>query len=290
VKQKMLQGQSQRYGGTGGTSFDDVSSSGQPIVGIKAIWIRHGNQVDSVQAKYLLADGSTVVSDRHGGSSGTNTHIEFGDGESIKEIRGKTNNALVDQLTFITENSSGVQKTYGPYGRTGRTPFTVKGEIFAFYGRSGNLLDSIGIYYFLQKSQLWGGNGGSTFDDKLSLPSSPTRINEIWVRHGNQIDSLKASYALADGSTTVSDVHGGTGGSESHVTFEDGEVITEVKGKTGGRLVDQLSFITTTSTGAQKVYGPYGKTGHTHFSLQGEILAFYGRSGNLLDSIGFYHK
>ena len=292
IKRNVLM--SQRIGGSGGLGFDDGILSHSPtIVGIKEIWIRHGNQVDSLQAKYLLADGSTFVAGKHGGNGGTETHLQFADGERITEVRGDSNGVLVDQLTFVTTTSSGAQKVYGPYGRTGITPFSVQGEIIGFYGRSGHLLDSVGFYYQIrvQKSQLRvGGSGGHVFDDNI-LSHSPTivGIKELWIRHGNQIDSLQAKYLRADGSTFVAGKHGGNGGTETHLQFADGEKITEVRGDSNGALVDQLTFVTTTSSGAQKVYGPYGRTGKTPFSLQRQIIGFYGRSGNLLDSVGFYH-
>ena len=284
--------QSQCWGGSGGSAFDDnVPSPNSPIIGIKEIWIRHGDQVDSLKATYMLADGSTLVSSKHGGSGGHETYIEFEAREKIIEVKGMTDGELVDQLTFITKTSSGVQKVYGPYGITGRTPFSVQGEIVAFYGRSEKLLISIGLYYIhnLNQSQCWGGSGGSAFDDNVPSPNSPIiGIKEIWIRHGDQVDSLKATYMLADGSTLVSSKHGGSGGHETYIEFEAREEIIEVKGMTDGELVDQLTFITKTSSGVQKVYGPYGITGHRPFSVQGEIVAFYGRSGIFLDSIGFY--
>ena len=40
-------------------------------------------------------------------------------------------------------------------------------------------------------------------------------------------------------------------------------------------------------------YGPYGKTGQTSFSVEDtdsdEFVAFFGRAGSLLDSIGVYY-
>ena len=63
-------------------------------------------------------------------------------------MSGKTNNTLVDQLTFTSPmKADGSIATYGPYGRTGRTEFAVKGNIVGFFGRAGNLLDALGVFY-----------------------------------------------------------------------------------------------------------------------------------------------
>ena len=129
------------FGGTGGFAFDD--SHEPAIVGIREIWIRHGNQVDAIRALYTLADGSTHLGGQHGGPGGTLSHIVFAEGEMITEVKGMTNDQLVDQLTFITNRS-----TYGPYGRTGRTSFSLQKNIIAFHGRCGDLLDGIGFYYY----------------------------------------------------------------------------------------------------------------------------------------------
>ena len=70
-------------GGRGGRPFDDYSPS---IIGIKALWIRHGDQVDSLQVEYIRKDNSTFIADKHGGTGGRQSHIEFADGEVITEI------------------------------------------------------------------------------------------------------------------------------------------------------------------------------------------------------------
>ena len=50
----------------------------------------------------------------------------------------------------------------------------------------------------------------------------------------------------------------------------------------------ELTFTVTKGNGSTVRYGPYGKTGLIPFSVQGNIISFFGSSGNLLDSIGFY--
>lgn len=139
---------SNRFGGNGGRPFDDNITAYDPaVVGIQAIRIRHGNQVDSIQATYILATGSTFAGGRHGGHGGRETYLQLEAGEEIIEVYGKTNHALVDQISFVTRKADGTVQIYGPFGRTGETSYSVKGQILGFYGRSGNLLDSIGFYH-----------------------------------------------------------------------------------------------------------------------------------------------
>ena len=67
--------------------------------------------------------------------------------ERIVRMEDKSNNVLVDQVTFITMTADGTQRSYGPFGKTSKTPFSVEGYIIGFYGRSGNFLDALGTYY-----------------------------------------------------------------------------------------------------------------------------------------------
>ena len=140
---------SEIHGGTlGGSPWDDGILTHSPtIVGVHGIAIRHGNQVDSIQVTYLLADGSTYTANRHGGWGGTPSNFTLAEDEIIIRVEGKTNNCLVDQVTFISRKANGIENKYGPYGKTGQTPFSIDGKVVGFCGRAGNLLDSLGVYY-----------------------------------------------------------------------------------------------------------------------------------------------
>ena len=98
--------------------------------------------MDSIQAEYSLLGGGTYTGAKHGGPRGSLSEIIFEQGEIIEQMYGKTNTVLVDQVSFDTQ-----LRLYGPYGKTGRTPFSVKGRVVGFFGRSGNFLDSIGAFY-----------------------------------------------------------------------------------------------------------------------------------------------
>ena len=104
------------------------------------------NQVDSIQADYELLGGGMYCGTKHGGPGGILTEIPFESGEVIMKMTGKTNNVLVDQVTFTTIKSDGSQQEYGPYGKTGQTPFEVDRFIYGFFGRSGTKLDALGVF------------------------------------------------------------------------------------------------------------------------------------------------
>ena len=132
------------------------------------------------------------------------------------------------------------------------------------------------------QSTEFGGRGGRAFDDKND---NIVGIIGMRIRSGNQIDSIQVTYRLKDGSIYEAPRHGGTGGSESSFTLADGEVLVRMEGMTNGVLVDMLTFY----SNFNNRYGPYGVTGLVPFSVEGlEIVAFFGRAGNLLDAVGVY--
>jgi hypothetical protein len=78
--------------------------------------------------------------------------IDLGSWDSLREISGTTGPAndegianMVKSLKFVTD-----QGTFGPYGSINGTPFRIpvveNGRIDGFFGRSGVLLDAIGVY------------------------------------------------------------------------------------------------------------------------------------------------
>ena len=283
---------SNTYGGTGGRAWDDVSTHSPAIVGVSSITIRHGNQVDSLQVTYLLADGSTYTAPKHGGRGGSQSSFTLAPDEMIVQVKGKTNNTLVDQLTFVTRNSSRNTTEYGPYGKTGRTQFSVEGYVVGFFGRAGNLLDQLGVYYLppIQKSAQFGGGGGNAFTDPIETNIPPiVGIKQLRFLHGNQVDSIGAEYELLGGGTYNGANHGGSGGRPSTDVLASGEVIERMSGKTNNTLVDQLTFTIRKADGSTTTYGPYGKTGRTEFEVEGRIVGFFGRAGNLLDGLGVFY-
>ena len=286
---------SKQVGGDGGSSWDDEILTHRPqIVGILSMTIRHGDQVDNIQATYLLADNTTYTAPAHGGSGGSASSFTLAQGERIVRIEGKTNNAVLDQITFVSLTLDGSQKKYGPFGKTGENPYAIDGHILGFFGTTGayNLVDSLGVYLLppLQKSNQVGGTGGSPFTDPIETFIPPiVRVSGLKIRHGNQVDAIQATYELLGGMELVAFNHGGTGGSPTIVEFEEGEVIVQMKGKTNNVLVDQVTFVTKKKDGTTATYGPYGITGETPYEVNGKIAGFFGRSGNLLDALGAYY-
>ena len=188
------------FGGSGGGTFDDFATE-SGIVGIQKIYIRAGNQVDGIQVVYRLANGRTWTSGRHGGGGGTAYSFSVGVGDFISKIEGKTNGTLVDQLTFTVTKDNGSTTIHGPYGRTGKTPFSVAGNVVALCGRAGNLLDGVGFYLYapLTRSKQFGGSNGDAFNDDpntLTLPEAGPglKISKLYIRSGNQVDSIRAEY------------------------------------------------------------------------------------------------
>ena len=137
--------QSNLFGGTGGSFFDDYEDNNN-IAGIVGMRIHAGDQVDSIQVTYRLNDGTTYTAPRRGGAGGGENTFTLADGEKLTRMDVMTNEVVVDRLTFY----SNLNNVYGPYGTNGQTPFSVTAsEIVAFFGRVGsfNIMDAIGVYY-----------------------------------------------------------------------------------------------------------------------------------------------
>ena len=288
--------ESEEVGGSGGSLWDDVLEQSFKAFEVQGITVSYSSHVYSIQTTYRFFDGSLYQTPRRGGTGGSRSAtIEFADGEKLTKIEGKTNGVLINQLTFNTVCRDGTAKVYGPYGKTGRTPFSLEGPILGLRGRSGALLDQLGVYYKngslsqFRTYDMFGGSVGSPWDDNIGrLRPMVIGIKQIKIRSGNQVDSFQVVYCQADGSQTQGVRHGGYGGSLSTITLAKDEQIVRVEGKTNGVLIDQITFIIRNSKGNEFSYGPFGKTGETPFSVDGHIVGFFGRSGTLIDGLGVY--
>src|SRR3989304_4502713 len=214
---------SQMFGGTGGDVFDDITSAGAIVVGIKSITIRSGSKVDAIQVTYILSNGSTFQAAKHGGSGGDQHVINFAEGENIITLEGRSG-SRVDQLKFTTRDNSGATKVYGPYGGSGGSPFIVNGAVGGFFGRSGSGLDAIGAYLTSPSSQQYGGTGGDVFSDPVLIKDPPVvGIKSITIRSGSKVDAIQVSYLLSDGTVYAAPKHGGSGGDPHLLKFPEGE-------------------------------------------------------------------
>ena len=148
----------------------------------------------------------------------------------------------------------------------------------------------------LRPSLEYGGEGGDSFSDQLPDGS---RICEVLIRHGEYVDGIRISWETADGTRVDGPYHGGGGGNEDSFTLEPGETI-QVIGGASGDYVDRLGF----ETSLGRSYGPYGGDGGNPFEenfgptpnpldhdatvlVNHPLVGIYGRSGDLLDAIGF---
>ncbi|CAL9041340.1 unnamed protein product [Musa banksii] len=129
------------WGGNGGSAFDMG-----PAYRIISVKIFSGDVIDAVDVTFT-SYGKTET--RHfGGSGGTPHEIVLQEGEYLVGMTGEFANyhgvVVVGKLGFSTN-----KKSYGPFGNTGGTPFSLPiaaGKISGFFGRDGQFLDAIGVY------------------------------------------------------------------------------------------------------------------------------------------------
>ncbi|XP_072986963.1 protein GOS9-like [Typha latifolia] len=132
-----------KWGGDGGEPFDMGAATR-----LLAVRVRHGAAIDAIQILYER-DGYVEWTPQFGGDGGELDEITLQEGEFLTSISGYYGDFasinVVRSLTFGTNLSS----TYGPYGVEEGTPFSApleEGQIVGFFGRSGALLDAIGVY------------------------------------------------------------------------------------------------------------------------------------------------
>ena len=134
--------------------MDILSSNPGPCgVDITYMILRHGGVIDSIQVIYKTYDGNAIIGPKHGGDGGIQSVIALDDDERIITVAGTVTTEYVQQLTFVTEKSSGEIQIYGPYGGSssylycGTGMFIVHGNIKSMYGRAGTYMHAIGFYY-----------------------------------------------------------------------------------------------------------------------------------------------
>lgn len=277
------------YGGTGGTAWDDAQTLGPtPPTAFQRIAVRSGTLLDKLETRYALQSGgaSTLA---HGGGGGGPAEFDFVPREILIGVQGRSG-TLVDQVTFHTAVVYGggdppLLRSYGPYGGGGGAPFAIWGEIAAFHGRSGTLVEAIGCYLSTETAGPFGGPGGGAFQDPGPVPEL-SRITGITVRSGSLVDSIATTYLLPDG-TSGTFTHGGAGGTAHDIYFNPGEQIIAVVGRSGTYL-DNIAFLTEDPGGVRRTYGPFGGDGGSQFIVNRRVNGFFGRSGALIDQLGFF--
>ncbi|GLJ54871.1 hypothetical protein SUGI_1178350 [Cryptomeria japonica] len=77
----------------------------------------------------------------------------------------------------------------------------------------------------------WGGNGGGSWRD-----GAYSGIKSITVKHGHTVDAIKVSYYLKT-DKMMDDIdlpqHGGRGGEEATILFEEDEYLKKIQGFVG---------------------------------------------------------
>ncbi|CAN6340583.1 unnamed protein product [Urochloa humidicola] len=139
------------WGGGGGDPRDDIVAAGVAPHRLESVVIRCQNAVDAISFTYAGVDGAPRKAGPWGGSGGRERKVKFGATEVIKEISGtygpfKGHACIVRSITFVTNVGK-----HGPFGKPAEgTPFSVPvqdgGRVVGFFGRSGSLLDAVGVY------------------------------------------------------------------------------------------------------------------------------------------------
>lgn len=270
-------------GGRGGSVFNDSPKEGWRL---KRIVIHHGNVVDGIQCVWQCPDGSFVTGKHHGGLGGRKSVIELQEGEYVTEVSGTEGN-VVDSLCITTNHNK-----YGPYGGNGGKSFSLQprgGIVTGFYGRSGNLLDAIGIQdalYTYERIYFGGGDGIPLIDDMSDMK----QLKRILVRSGSLIDTLQFEWINGQNEYMTGPEYGGYGikGGELHtMELQNGEYLTKITGRAGIYL-DGVQFHTNLRS-----FAPLGGSGGTPFEINlagKQLLCFIGRYGRFIDGIGVLAK
>jgi len=278
--------QTQMAGGSGGNPFQDTSIA--PDGRISEVRVSAGTMIDSIQAIYVLPDGRTVTGPLHGGPGGNANSFRLDSDEYIVGVSGRYGKNI-DCLRIQTNKRT--SPLYG--GSGGRQDYSLTlssgNQAVAFFGRSGNQLDAIGLVYapvylpVAGQTNTAGGSGGSAFADR-QIPVG-ARISEVRVSAGNYIDGIQLVYTLQDGSTFEGPSHGGRGGAGNAFKLDPNEYIVGISGRCG-EYID--SVIIRTNRRSSPQFG--GNGGRSQYSIDvpsgNQAIGLIGRSGRYLDAIG----
>jgi hypothetical protein len=132
-------------GGQGGGGFEDQPP---PFATIAGFVVRCGGLVDAIQVVYRLPNGELQRADKHGGNGGREEVFELLPGEQLVGISGQAG-GIVGSIRFHTNRR--VSKKYGagdaPHSAAFELPLPPNAEFVGFVGKSGGLLDAVGLRY-----------------------------------------------------------------------------------------------------------------------------------------------
>ncbi|ESQ48286.1 hypothetical protein EUTSA_v10020232mg [Eutrema salsugineum] len=289
-------------GGETGDVWDDSAHDN-----VKKVYVGQGQ--DGIAAvKFDYTNGSQVVIGvEHGRSTMLGfEEFELESDEYITSVEGTydkifgTDSAIVTMLTFKTSKN----KTAGPFGLEGSTPFVFKEEgykISGFHGRAGEVVHAIGVYLAplgtipltpaepTKKLEAAGGDGGTSWDDGVY-----DGVRKVSV--GQAQDGVGVVKFVYDKGAQV--VVGNEHGKTTMLGFEEfeldypSEYITAVDGTydkifgSDSAVITMLRFKTNKQT-----YGPFGMEAGTPFVLKVEghkIVGFHGSASDLLHKFGVH--
>jgi len=143
-------------GGTGGNSGDTDSDAGfiQPLSRVTNVLLTFDDtNHHALESVRFVHDGATGLLPHHGGAAHEETNVHLNLDEHITKISG-TYNKDGDKGPFVTsvqiETTTGANNTtVPPGGVTDGAKYTYAApdnfEIVGFFGRSGSLIDAIGV-------------------------------------------------------------------------------------------------------------------------------------------------
>ncbi|KAJ0252729.1 Jacalin-like lectin domain-containing protein [Hirschfeldia incana] len=283
------------FGGNMGSEFDDGVFEGvkKITVGIEG---SPYNCISYIKIEYEK-DGKSE-SHEHGTIRGKLQEFSVNyPNEYITSVGGSYGNVpyyeavLIKSLIFKTNTGT----TSPRFGDPAGTEFVMEGRnggrLVGFFGRSGQALDAIGAYFGSpERVGPFGGENGSAFDDGIFIG-----VKKITVAlEGSPYNCI--SYIKIEYEKEEIREHGTIRGELKEFSVDyPNEYITSVGGTYGNvRYYDSVlitSLIFKTNTGrASPVLG--WASGGTEFLLKGknggQVLGFFGRSGQALDAIGAY--
>ena len=148
-----------------------------------------------------------------------------------------------------------------------------------------------------QTSGVYGGTTGTSFVDIATNPCN-VQITDIWIGHGEILDSLKIGYRFPDGQQQVMPRRGGPGGNKVHISVPQGGKVIGFFGGLSisgfyGEGITQLRVLVLDSTQKLFVYGPYGLASFANggsFAVIGDIKSIYGYYGEFYNGLGVYYE
>ena len=131
---------------------------------------------------------------------------------------------------------------------------------------------------------------GNIWDDGI-LSHQPTivGIRHVSVFYRNQINSIRVTYLLANGTLHSAPRHGSSIGYSVSITLNEDERFIRVEGMESASVITQLIFISKNSSGIESTHGPFGGPGETSFSIGGYILGFLGYASTAVHGLSVYY-